>query len=224
MPPSESTLSLPGALLPTAPAHATQTRIAAGLEQAFAAGGFAQPNVETLRAAAGVSLRTLYKYAPSRQAMVLLALEHRHQRYMKHLFEPALPDPPAAALAEVLARLAAWMAQEASHGCLFHAAVAAMPNDADLRALLTRHKAEVARRVAGAIGQPDRQADVTLLLEGSAQAWPLLGLATLESARSMGAALLASADEVCGRVPPAGRGMDLPPTASLSCVDEGPNQ
>ena len=39
----------------------TKTKIAAGLEQAFAARGFAEPSVEDLRDAAGVSLRTLYK-------------------------------------------------------------------------------------------------------------------------------------------------------------------
>jgi AcrR family transcriptional regulator len=39
----------------------TATKIASGLEQAFAAQGFAETNVEALRDAAGVSLRTLYK-------------------------------------------------------------------------------------------------------------------------------------------------------------------
>ena len=42
----------------------TMRRIAGGLERAFAADGFAEPSVEDLRDAAGVSLRTLYKYAP----------------------------------------------------------------------------------------------------------------------------------------------------------------
>ena len=49
----------------------TMKRIAGGLERAFAANGFAEPSVEDLRDAAGVSLRTLYKYAASREAMVL---------------------------------------------------------------------------------------------------------------------------------------------------------
>ncbi len=52
----------------------TATKIAAGLERAFAARGFSEPCVDDLREAAGVSLRTLYKYTPSRDAMVRMAL------------------------------------------------------------------------------------------------------------------------------------------------------
>lgn len=52
-----------------------QNQIDAGLERAFAKHGFAEPNIETLRKATGVSLRTLYKYVPSRDVMILRALE-----------------------------------------------------------------------------------------------------------------------------------------------------
>ena len=51
------------------------SKISAGLERAFANRGFAEPSVEDLRDAADVSLRTLYKYTPSRAEMVLAALE-----------------------------------------------------------------------------------------------------------------------------------------------------
>ncbi|WP_367180608.1 TetR family transcriptional regulator [uncultured Ruegeria sp.] len=43
--------------------------------------GFAGPGVEALRAGADVSLRTLYKYFPSREAMVVGALRHRDRVY-----------------------------------------------------------------------------------------------------------------------------------------------
>lgn len=168
----------------------TKTRIAAGLERAFAAHGFAQTNIETLRDAAGVSLRTLYKYAPSRDAMVRCALEHRHQRYMERVFQD-LPEDPREALAAIMERVAAWMAAEASHGCLFHAAVAAAPQDAELRALLGRHKAEVAHRAAEAAGPPVREADIALIIEGLTQSWPLLGDAAVVSARRLCALLAA---------------------------------
>ncbi len=72
----------------------TQSKIAAGLERAFAARGFAEPSVEDLRDAAGVSLRTLYKYTPSRAEMVLAALENRQQRYLALVFDD-LPQTPA---------------------------------------------------------------------------------------------------------------------------------
>lgn len=166
----------------------TPNRIAAGLERAFAAHGFAEPNIETLRDAAGVSLRTLYKYAPSREAMVKMALEHRHERYLARVFS-ALPADPAQALAAIMDRIGVWMADEAAHGCLFHAAVAAAPNDAALRALLARHKGEVARRAAAATDRPGHAADLMLILDGLTQSWPLLHGAAVDSAKRLAASL-----------------------------------
>ena len=164
------------------------SRIAAGLEKAFAQRGFAEPSVETLRDAAGVSLRTLYKYTPSREEMVHAALEHRHRRYIAQVFHD-LPEDRDLALSAVIDRVAAWMAREASHGCLFHAAVAAAPQDRRLRALLKRHKAEVAERAAAAIGRPDRGVELTIILEGLTQSWPLCGDAAVASAKKMAGAL-----------------------------------
>ena len=89
----------------------TQSKIAAGLERAFAARGFAEPSVEDLRDAAGVSLRTLYKYTPSRAEMVLAALENRQQRYLALVFDD-LPQAPADALEAILARVGQWMETE----------------------------------------------------------------------------------------------------------------
>ncbi|WP_417414813.1 TetR/AcrR family transcriptional regulator [Hoeflea sp.] len=171
---------------------AIETRIAAGLERAFAEKGFAEPNVEALRDAAGVSLRTLYKYAPSRDAMIRTALEHRHRRYIAHMFDD-LPEATDLALSAIVERIADWMKQEAAHGCLFHAAVAAAPYDRDLRALLQRHKSEVARRAAEATGLAERETDLMLIIEGLTQSWPLLGDAAVESARRLGLGLRSAA-------------------------------
>jgi len=166
-----------------------RTRIAAGLERAFAAHGFAEPNVETLRDASGVSLRTLYKYLPSRDAMVGAALEHRHQRFIDRVFGD-LPRDPSEALAAIIDRIAGWMAEEAAHGCLFHAAVAAAPNDARLRALLARHKEEVVRRAADVAGLPGCEDDLMLILDGLTQSWPLRRDRAVASAKRLCATLL----------------------------------
>ena len=166
----------------------TITKIAAGLERCFAVHGFADPSVEDLRDAAGVSLRTLYKYVPSRDHMVRAALEHRHRRYLDWVFTD-LPEDGAPAVSAMIDRIAAWMANEASHGCLFHAAVAAAPHDDQLRSLLERHKADVADRAVQACGQPDRAVDLTLIIEGLTQAWPLLGEAAVASAKRLSATL-----------------------------------
>tara|TARA_E500000305_G_scaffold95305_1_gene84802 strand:+ start:365 stop:883 length:519 start_codon:yes stop_codon:yes gene_type:complete len=165
------------------------TKIAAGLEHAFAANGFAEPSVEDLRDAAGVSLRTLYKYTPSRSAMVHAALEHRHRRYMEFVFTE-LPEERGVALSAIIDRVAAWMLHEASHGCLFHAAVAVAPNDGALCSLLEKHKAEVAGQAARATGLSGREMDLTLIIEGLMQSWPLYGDDATASARRLSAALV----------------------------------
>lgn len=167
----------------------TMTRIAAGLEQAFAAWGFAEPSVEDLRDAAGVSLRTLYKYTPSRADMVLAALEHRHARYLAHLFD-GLPVAPEAALDALLDRVGNWMATETSHGCLFHGAVAAEPGSERLREVLSRHKAEVARRAAMATGLGGREIELLVIMEGLTQAWSLHQEAAVAGAKRLGHDLL----------------------------------
>ena len=165
-----------------------RTMIAAGLERAFATHGFAEPNIETLREAAGVSLRTLYRYMPSRGEMVLAALEHRHRRYLDHLFT-GLPEDPSEVVSHIIDRVAEWMEREASHGCLFHAAVAASPADLRLMALLAAHKAEVAGRVAEAANMAGREDDIGLILEGLTQSFPIRGANATISAKRICALL-----------------------------------
>lgn len=162
----------------------TRTRIAAGLERAFAENGFATPSVGDLRDAAGVSLRTLYKYTPSREEMVYAALEHRHQRYLETVFDD-LPDTGEKALAEIFNRVGTWMRTESTRGCLFHAAVAAAPQDQHLIALLQQHKGEVARRAAKVGDLEGREVELMLILEGLTQTWPLHGADAIASANRM---------------------------------------
>ncbi len=164
-------------------------KISAGLERAFATGGFHEPSVEDLRDAAGVSLRTLYKYVPSRDDMVHAALEYRNGRYLEHVFQD-LPKAPEEALETILERVAKWMETEASHGCLFHEAVAASPKDVRLRELLMRHKSEFACKAAKAVGMRHAQLELMLILEGLMQNWPLFHEAALEASKRLGLALL----------------------------------
>lgn len=165
------------------------SKISEGLERAFASQGFAEPSVEDLRDAAGVSLRTLYKYTPSRAEMVLAALENRHQRYLVRVFDD-LPEDPSEALDTILTRVGDWMATESSHGCLFHAAVAAEPGSQPLRALLEHHKAEVAAKAAAATKLKGADIALLLIIEGLTQAWPLHSEAALDAAKRLGLSLL----------------------------------
>ena len=171
-----------------------QNQINAGLEQAFAKHGFAEPNIETLRKATGVSLRTLYKYVPSRDVMILRALEHRHRRYMAHVFlqpETQIRIP----LATIVDRVAQWMKAETTHGCLFHAAVASSPQDKELLRLLGRHKAEMAASAASASELKGREDEVSVILEGLMQSWPLRGEEAVRAAKALGALIRGGEDQ-----------------------------
>jgi AcrR family transcriptional regulator len=165
-----------------------QSQIDAGLERAFATHGFAEPNIETLRKATGVSLRTLYKYVPSRQDMILRALEYRHCRYMAHVFSET-DQPGATSLDNIVDRVDQWMKTETTHGCLFHAAVAFAPQDETLRALLDRHKAEMAERAASIPGLQGLEGEISLIIEGLMQSWPLRGQESVRAAKTLSALL-----------------------------------
>jgi len=164
------------------------SKISEGLERAFASQGFAEPSVEDLRDAAGVSLRTLYKYTPSRAEMVLAALENRHQRYTTRVFDN-LPKEPEKALDAFLSRIGEWMETETSHGCLFHAAVAADPGSLPLRQLLEHHKYEVAKRAAAATARFGAETELLVIIEGLTQTWPLRGEAAVKAAKRLSHAL-----------------------------------
>jgi len=122
--------------------------IAARLEETFAARGFAEPGVDALRQAAGVSLRTLYKYFPSREAMVLGALEHRHRTYLAALVAELPAGPGDAPIHHLVERLGAWMADRSPRGCLFVQALAAHPASGTIRAAVVRHKGETRAVIA----------------------------------------------------------------------------
>ncbi|WP_421870543.1 TetR/AcrR family transcriptional regulator [Motiliproteus sp.] len=165
--------------------NATQLKIAAGLEQAFADHGFAQIGVDGLREATQVSLRTLYKYCPSREAMVITALEHRHQRYLAHLLDE-LPTAPTQALDQMFDRIGNWMEENAPQGCLFKSAVAAHPDSEVLQKMLERHKLEVCDGLTRATGLSNHRDELLLLHEAIIHSWPMMGARAVASAKRFG--------------------------------------
>jgi hypothetical protein len=67
--------------------------------------------------------------------------------------------------------------------------VAAEPGSQPLRALLERHKAEVAARAAAATDLHGADTALLVIIEGLTQAWPLRGEAALDAAKRLGVAL-----------------------------------
>lgn len=162
----------------------TRDRIAQKLEETFAERGFAEPGVAELREASEVSLRTLYKYFPSRDDMVIAALDQRHGRYLAYVFAD-LPDAPEVALDAIFERIGDWMRTSSPNGCMFHSAVAAHPGNEALAGKLGRHKREIATRLAEAAGLPGHEDELLLLHEGLTQSFTLMGARAVASAKAM---------------------------------------
>jgi len=119
----------------------TQQRIAESLDRQFAEMGFTTQGVEALRAGAVVSLRTLYKYFPSREAMVVGALEHRDRAYSTWI-----AGGPGQGTEHVLyppKRLGDWLEQVANTGCLFMNALSAYPDSEAIRQAVEAHKSRL---------------------------------------------------------------------------------
>lgn len=156
-------------------------QIAARLEQAFSLYGFAEPSVAQLKTASEVSLRTLYKHYPSKEAMIIGALTYRHQRYLDFLQQ----DSPAAgieAINHIFTQLKQWMQQYAPHGCMSMNAIAAFPDNAEIILAVKQHKQDVRQFLAQQSLRSDLATQLFLLHEGISSAWPLLGEEAIVSA------------------------------------------
>ncbi|WP_133013009.1 TetR/AcrR family transcriptional regulator [Marinomonas flavescens] len=158
-------------------------QIAASLELAFSQYGFAEPNVDKLKTACNVSLRTLYKHYPSKEAMVVAALAYRHQRYLTYL-DSALSSNAEQALFDIFQRLEVWMAENAPHGCLSMNAVAAFPDNALINKAVKEHKEEVRQFLAEKSQRLDLINPLFLLHEGISSAWPILGAKAVVAAQT----------------------------------------
>lgn len=164
-------------------------QIAARLEQAFSQQGFAEPSVAELKTAADVSLRTLYRHFPSKEAMVIGALEHRHARYLGYLSDGE-PAPGKDALRHLFKRLGDWMKHDAPHGCLSMSAFVAFPGQPQIVAAVRHHKQDMVALMAHLSGRPDLAQALFLLHEGASAAWPLLDEQAIHAAENAALQLL----------------------------------
>ena len=172
----------------------TPTHIASRLEACFVEQGFHEPGVDALRDASDVSLRTLYKYFPSREAMVIGALDCRHERYLSFIVEAAPEDGPGS-IAHLFGRVEAWMKGECATGCLFLNALAAHPASEGIRDTVTRQKEATRALMGRCSGRPDLADALFLLHEGATAAWPLMGRAAIQTARTSALMLLGCESE-----------------------------
>lgn len=171
----------------------TKTKIASGLEDCFRTMGFSEPGVDALRDAADVSLRTLYKYFPSREDMVAGALDYRHDRYLAFISEGAPPSGPEA-IDHLFGRVEEWMRTEDGVGCLFLNALAAHPGNPAIRTVVERQKNATRELMVRCSGRDELANQMFLLHEGATAAWPLLGREAIRTARSAAISLMSGQD------------------------------
>ncbi|QEA40338.1 TetR/AcrR family transcriptional regulator [Pistricoccus aurantiacus] len=169
-------------------------RIAARLEELFSQQGFATPSVHDIKKASGVSMRTLYRHFPSKETMVIGALDHHHARYLDFL---ALDTPPRGtdAITELFQRLAQWMESNAPNGCLSMSAFAAFPNNTQVTASVKQHKHDMHRLLATLSGREDLAGELFLLHEGASTAWPTLGEEIIRTAQTAALKLMRRNDD-----------------------------
>lgn len=156
-------------------------QIASKLEKAFSEFGFAEPSVAQLKTACDVSLRTLYKYYPSKDEMVIAALNYRHQRYISIITEHD-KKLGMESTQHIILLLQEWMKKSAPNGCLSMQAMAAFPNNKSIEQTVTEHKRDVERILGEQSLRPDLSTQLFLIHEGISSAWPLLGETATSSA------------------------------------------
>ncbi|WP_051333328.1 TetR/AcrR family transcriptional regulator [Aliagarivorans marinus] len=166
-----------------------EERIAANLEQLFSQRGFAEPSVAELKAASGVTMRTLYRYFPAKEAMVIGALEHRQQRYLAFLRD-GLPEDTHQAVVHIFERLAQWMREAAPNGCMSSHALSAFPDNSAIQQAVTAHKQALLDLLQGLSSQPDIGYQLLIIHEGASAAWPLLGPQAIEHASQLAQTLI----------------------------------
>ncbi|MGF1801286.1 TetR/AcrR family transcriptional regulator [Vibrio gigantis] len=164
-------------------------QIAASLEVAFSQQGFAEPSVAQLKTACNVSLRTLYKHFPSKEAMIVGALEYRHQRYLNFLLE-ASPEAGLEAAVHIFNKLQQWLEEYAPHGCMSMHAIAAFPDNELINQAVMQHKEQVRLFIGKQSLRDDLATPLFLLHEGVSSAWPILGEEAVASAQNMVTKLL----------------------------------
>ena len=164
-------------------------QIAANLETTFGQFGFAESSVAQLQKASGVSLRTLYKYYPSKEDMIVAALESRHQRYLK-LLEADISELGFPAIEHIFSRLKHWMQHSAPKGCMSMQALAAFPDNQQIADVVNQHKHELKLFLGQQSQRQDLATALFILHEGVSSSWPVLGDAAVKEAIEISHSLL----------------------------------
>ena len=172
--PSAPSAPAPAPAPTTSPAPDVRQRIVAEADRLYYGRGITAVGMDDLRAASGVSLKRIYAEFPSKEAVVVAVLEHRHAMWTDGVAgRVARAAAPRERLLAVYDYLADWFDEDDFRGCGFINAFgelgAVSPAVADLA---RRHKASFQAYVAGLVrdaGAPADLADQLAILAEGAQ-------------------------------------------------------
>ncbi|WP_447554569.1 TetR/AcrR family transcriptional regulator [Vreelandella sp. EE22] len=154
--------------------------------------GFTATGMDKLTQGAGISSRTLYKHAGSKNALIARVLGERDKRFVRRLEVDSI-DALFKALED-------WVRVEGARGCLFLRAYGETGGDTpEIAEAVLAHKARVAEKIADLIALETGQADqatlveqMIVLFEGATAAAIYRGEQAVVAARAAAATLLAS--------------------------------
>lgn len=165
------------------------TKLIAAAERLFDRHGYMATGMDRLIQAAGMSSRTLYKHAGSKDQLMARVLTERDRRFMRRI-EVQTVDALFAALED-------WVRVEGTRGCLFLRARAETGGDSpEIAAAVAAHKNAFRSRVhdvvAAELGREDAKLaeQVLVLFEGATHAAVYRGAEAVSAARSAAAILV----------------------------------
>lgn len=165
------------------------TKLIAAAERLFDRHGYVATGMDRLTRAAGMSSRTLYKHAGSKDALMARVLGARDRRFLRRL-EVSRVDALFAALAD-------WLRVEGARGCFFLRARAETGGDVpEIAEAVAAHKAAYRARIQAVVvaelGREDEALaeQVLVLLEGATHAAVYRGAGAVEAARAAAAVLV----------------------------------
>ncbi|MHB1783510.1 MAG: TetR/AcrR family transcriptional regulator [Acidimicrobiales bacterium] len=154
----------------------TEARLLDAASELFYEEGFTPTTIDKIIQRSGVSKPTLYVHFSSKDALLVAALEHRHEERVAALdaWVRAASSDPAEQLLAVFDWLAHWHETQGTRGCAFMNAAAELANPTHpAREVAHRHKRWMRDYLAGlakeaSLSRPERLgAELMLLVDGA---------------------------------------------------------
>ena len=183
--------------MPRPPAEsAARRRIVETADRLFSAHGLRAVGIDRVIAEAGVAKMTLYHHFPTKDDLIVAALEHRDAAVMAYFRAAVEPVPPAGRLDALFDALKTWFASPDFRGCAFANAIAALadpahPGHGYARDHKRRFRALIDPVVTAAGGSAAAAEGTYLLIEGAVTAALLTGSAASADAARYAAKALA---------------------------------